>query len=338
MAFGHHLIGSYGLDQDEKLFPMLTYASSRVDKMHGFPAAFMPIEKGFVPADTGIEVLYFFCISYAQQNYGMNLHIYAKSMVYAYKSLIENTNIFHAGQVRFFIDSRCVDIVMPYLRAANIDSLAVVYKSEKPIDYAAYIPHFFHEEALPFKYRIYTDLDMWWANMSEQGQLDFCELVHRWDDTPENFHGQRVSKSAEQSYHDLYERYLENEGQVDRLAGLMTELFGDIVLENDRGLSGTRMVVRAGEEADALRDFYESHGDLLRDDEAFWAVFLTHTGYEVGNISDYLLPGDVSAETRHEWETGPRLFNVGSYHFDHFHHERYDGFRQLYEQFCKVKE
>ena len=333
MAFGDHIIGTYAIDENQKIFPLMTYSASPIDKMHGFPAAFLPIQEPLEWSISGDQVFYFFCLAYHKKNYGANLHIYAKSMVYAYKALIENTNILHAGQVRFFVDTRCLDIVMPYLLATNLQSLVIPFESEMPVNYAAYIPCFFHKAAEPFKYKVYTDLDMWWANMSEKSPLDLCQIVNQWDEQPDNFYGQRVFKTAEQSYNDLYERYLENDQQRRQLRQLMYELFQSETLENSLGISGTRMVIRDSNEANTLKRYYENYSNLLRDDEAFWAVFFTDTKYEVGEITAYLPAGDVTEETRLKWLEGSLLFNVGSYHFDHFHHERYSGFGKLYDHF-----
>ena len=332
MAFGHHLIGTYALDESCTPYPIITYSGSRDDKMHGYPAAFMPIRSP-LPIATGIDIFYFFCLAYHPKNYGNNLHVYAKSMIYAYKNLITNTNILECGQVQFFVDRRCMDIVSPYCRAANLQGLVQPYDSDISMNYAAYVPCFFHETARSFKYRIYTDLDVWWANMSDKPVFDFRKLIAEWDRQEASIFGQRVPKSERQSSVDLYERYLTDDKQLSELRNIMVNKFGSEAIGNELGISGTRNAIRAGAEANKLKECYEQYGDLLRDDEAFWAFFLTDTGYPVADIGIYMRGGGPRKEEMELWDRGPMMVNVGSYHFDHFHQERYEGFQKLYEHF-----
>lgn len=332
MAFGKHIIGSYGLDRDFELVPMLTYTASPSDKAHGYPAAFMPIDTPLSIADQGSDILYFFCLFYSDRS-ELNLHIYAKSMVYAYKQLIEHTNILDAGQVRFFIDSRCAHSVMPYLQAANIHSLAVLFSSDKPVNYASYIPCFYHEAAQPFRYRFYTDLDMWWANMSDHPPFDFNNLIEKWDAQPESIYGQRVPKTVEQTHVDFYERYLKDETLLAELRQIMRDKFGAESFPTEEGISGTRNAVRAGKEALMLQKTYEQYGNLLRDDECFWTFFLKDTGYDVSDIGLHIPGSGPRKEEMEQWQHGPIMVNVGTYAFDHYHPDRYQGFAKLYEHF-----
>lgn len=330
MAYGEHIIGTYAVDEHYVMYPITTYAGSVDDKMHGYPAAFKPICRPLPMADDGKDIFYFFCISYHEKNYGNNLHVYAKCMIYAYKHLIEHTNILDIGKVRFFVDKRCLGIVKHYARITNIESLIVPIDSKYPMNYAAYIPCFFHPVAENFKYRVYTDLDMWWANMSEKDNFDFGTLIDEWDRLPENFYGQRVPKTHEQSHIDLYERYLENDKQRHELKTIMKQMFDAETLENDLGISGTRMALRNSDSTEKLAQFYEQYGHLLRDDEALWSVFFTHTNELVADIGRYMPGGGPTKEEQNAWKNSPMLVNVGSYHFDHYHRERYDGFEKLY--------
>lgn len=333
MAYGNHIIGTYALDQNLEVFPMLTHTGSPNDKAHGYPAAFPVIHSPLSIADQGEEILYFFCISYHERNYGYNLHVYAKSMIYAYKMLLQNTNIFDIGQVRFFIDNRCRDIVMPYLRAANIYSLAVFFSSDKPMNYAAYIPCFFHEVTEPFKYRFYSDLDIWWANMSDKPAFDFGQLIEKWDSLESGIFGQRVPKTKEQTHVDFYKRYLKDEAQLAQLREIMRGKFGEESFATEAGMSGTRNAMRVGSELDTLKSYHDKYGDLLLDDEAFWAFFLLDTGCTVNDIGADIEGGGPTKSEMERWDQGPMIINVGTYAFEHFHREKYEGFQKLYEHF-----
>lgn len=335
-VFGKHIIGTEALNQVGNVFPL----TSQLDQPHGtflgFPAAFSPLRDTLTPAQKeDPDIVMFYCLSYHPNHATHDLHVYAKSMIYAYKQLITHTNILDCGRVYFFIDKRCMPVVYQYLKQTCLLDLAVVFDSDKMIHYAAYIPFFYHEYMKDSRYRMYTDVDMWWINLENEPKFDFVNMMNQMDMKDCSFFANDVPKTRDMYFQDLYGRCV-YEG--DRHVDALKEGYGDLLpKDNIRGITGCQMVVR--NDADflgRLEQYYIDMNHLIRDDEAMWATFLTQNpDINLVKLTDYIFGMGFDYANR-EKHNKPELAHVGTYMFEHFFnspyaHECYNHINEPYQ-------
>ena len=317
-SFGRHIIGTEALDAGGYTYHLTSYAERGHGPLLGFPAAFPPIQS-HLPSATRLDsdIVVFFCLSYHPFYFSHDLHVYAKSMIYAYKMLTKHTNILDVGRVYFFIDSRCMPVVMPYCRRSGLTDLVIPFNSDKNVHYAAYIPCFWHEEMRDAKYRLYMDVDMWWINLHNKPVFDYQNMVSELDTKAEDIIGNTVPKTMDGYYADLYKRcHHEGDTHIEKLK----RHYGDTLPKSDfRGITGCHNGVRGGTETlERLKSLYDEMGDLIRDDEGFWATFLTkNPDIEITLLHEHI--GGVGFDYENvEHHQGPEVAHVGTYMFEHF--------------------
>lgn len=322
-VFGKHIVGTEALNQVGNVFPLI----SQIDQPHGaflgFPAAFSPWT---APLPTATkedpEIVAFYCLSYHPNHATHDMHVYAKAMVYAYKQLIQHTNILDCGRVYFFIDKRCLPVVWQYVKQPSLKELVVTFESDKMIHYAAYIQFFYHEYMKNSRYRLYTDVDMWWINLENEPKYDLLKMMDEMDTQNSSFFANDVPKTKDMYFQDLYGRCVyEGDSHVDALK----DGWGDLLpKDNIRGITGCQMAVRNDTEfLERLEKFYLDMNHLIRDDEAFWATFLTQNpDIELTKLTDYI-QGMGFDEANREKHNKPELAHVGTYMFEHFFNNPY---------------
>ncbi len=321
-TFGRHIIGTYALDASGKMYPLLSHSENNHSVLFGFPAALEPIMTPLPNANkTDAAVAIFFCLFHHPLFTTHDIHVYIKSMIYAYKQLITHTNICDVGRVHFFIDERCMDVVSPYCKEANVQKLVVPYKSTKQIQYAAYIPCFWHQAIENVKYRIYMDVDMWWINLHNKPPFDYQHFVEMAEKQDGDLFGNTVPKSAGEVEADLYVRSVwENDIHIEQTKQWMHENFPE-GLEDIRAISGCHNGIRKSETLDTLKNYYSEVGEFIRDDEAFWAVFLTkYPQIQIKNMHE-IISGTGYSQQEYEHHDKPELAHVGTYMFEHFYNK-----------------
>ena len=92
---------------------------------------------------------------------------YAHEAAYAYKQLIECTNIAECGRVRFFMARQCKAEMMPYFQKIGLESLVVEINVPIGVRLSGYIPQLSHEELTPCRYRFHNDTDLWWITQKK---------------------------------------------------------------------------------------------------------------------------------------------------------------------------
>lgn len=323
--FGRHIVGTEALSQNGKVFPLTSYANEPHSCFLGFPAAFPPItqELPYNCIDNP-DIIMFYCISYNPNFATHDMHVYAKSMIYAYKQLVECTNIFECGRVYFFIDERCLPVVYPYIKAAGLLDLMNVFSSNKMMHYAAYIQFFFNNALMgtaPF--RLYNDVDMWWINLEGAPKFDFKEMVEKINDSKCAFYANTTPKPLDEYLVDLFNRCkYPGDTHTIKLKEMVEK--GELPTEHIRGISGCQVGVKKDPIfLGHLEVFHKDWEYYIRDDEAFWQTFLTLKDWvDIGSLTDYIGGMGFSIAQR-EYHKEPQLAHVGTYMFEHFYNLPY---------------
>ena len=335
--FGHHVFGTHTLDYSGHNEILLRNGGSEwEDRFTGFTASLLPVKRHLPLANKGSEIFHFYCLSYKRvlSNAGghlSNLHIYAKEMVYAYRQLIKttNTNFLELGQVRFFIDKRCLDVVMPYLKAAGLESLVIPFDSDKNVDYSAYMQFFNHEVCKPFKYVIYTDTDEFWANPMKGEAFNFQHAINVADDLQCDILSQILPESLDRVSTDLYSRYIAggeefaqyNEDRLNKKKQYVIKEFGEELPQvlAESSITGRMQMVKSGSIPSLISDYYNECGDLFRCDEALWCLFIAKHKCKAGHIPINLYSNEHAV-----------LYPVGAYHFLHIQVDRFTHYNNIY--------
>lgn len=335
--FGNHVFGTHTLDYSGSNEILLRNgASAWEDRFTGFTASLLPIKRHLPLANKGSEIFHFYCLSYKRvlSNAGghlSNLHIYAKEMVYAYRQLIKttNTNFLELGQVRFFIDKRCLDVVMPYCKSAGLESLVIPFDSDKNVDYSAYMQFFDFKLAPSVKYVMYTDTDEFWTNPKGVNAFDFQDAITRADDLQCDILSRRAPESLERVSNDLYNRYIAsgeefaqyNEDRLNKKKEYVMKEFGEELPQilAESSITGRMQMVKPGSISSLICDYYNECGDLFRCDEALWCLFIAKHKCKVGDIPINFHYNEQAA-----------LYPVGVYHFEHIQVDRFTDFNNIY--------
>ena len=326
-TFGKHITGTYALDPSGNVFPLLSHTNCNHSVMFGFPAAFPPIKDPLVVSrKESTKLAIFYCLFHHPLHAIHDLHVYAKSMTYAYKQLVRHTNILDVGNVYFFVDERAMDIVHPYCREANISELIVPFHSDKQVQYAAYIPCFWHQTLNDIQYRFYMDVDMWWVNAANDEKFDYQHLIDALDTQECDIYGLTVPKTEETTAADLYQRCVwDGDTHLKQTRQWMADNFGaeSPSTEQIRAISGCHNGMREGETLQALRDFYEEVEGFIRDDEALWTIFLTkNPQFPISKISD-IIDGTGFYADEFTHHSKAELAHIGTYMFEHFFNKPY---------------
>lgn len=317
--FGNHIFGTLALDNECREYQLIASPD------YGCPGAFLSFSASLpawtkpLPAcfnkDARVNVI--FCLSYHPQYFHYDVHVYAKSMIYAYKTLIHRTNILECGSVFFYIDSRIRDIVRPYLEAAVITSQAITFKSDKMIHYAAYIPHLLDEVA---DYILYFDVDMMWVNLYDDQKFDWIQFCEKMDKEEGDVLGCTVPKTPDSYKADILERC-----RYDGDTHLQNLDMETLPKSDFRSITGSQNGVRHNMETiQRLSDFYDKYHDTIRDDEALWTTFLTmNQDIEIAPLHKYIPGCGFSTEGMKGYKTGAALCHTGTYMLEHFFNNPY---------------
>ena len=111
---------------------------------------------------------------------------YIHEAIMAYRQLIHHTNILDCGRVRFFVDAKCADRVLPVFQAAGIEQLLVWIDVARGIQLSGYIPYLDHESVEPCRYRFHCDSDFWWCAPKTNHIFDWQALCNLLDQVPGN--------------------------------------------------------------------------------------------------------------------------------------------------------
>ena len=325
--FGEHIFGTLALDCAGNMFPLTASVDYQCPGAFlSFPAAFAPWQELLpykIHEKPLIDIIY--CLSYHPNYFSHDTHVYAKSMIYAYKTLVQNTNILECGNVYFYVDNRVLDIALPYFRAAGelypqrngIEDLIIPFESDKKVHYAAYVP--FLCEETEAKYRLYFDLDMWWVNLYDS-TFNWKSLVDKLDKLPDGLLGCEVPKNSDSYHADIFNR-CRYEGDV-HLDG-----FDESVLPKSdfRAITGSQNGVNAqGDTVKQIKSFYEDFGDVIRDDEAFWTTFLTlNPDVNINPLHHHIKGCGFNKEGMEGYKKGTALSHVGTYLLYHFFNHPY---------------
>ena len=331
--FGNHVFGTHILDGtgNDSIILQQDGLNSSSNKLAGLTSAFRPLKRKLPLANKGHDILYFYCISYKRLEvdsgmYIPNVHVYAKAMIYAYQQLIKttNANFLEVGQVRFFIDRRCLEVVRPYCAAAGLESLIIPYDSDKNVDYCAYMQFFDHEFARGFKYIMYTDIDEFWANPKKGPAFDWKDMVIHCNRVEADIFGNDVKKKPEYIYTDLYERYEQGKDRLKEKKAFMQREFGAELPpeEFQVGITGSKQIIRKGPASQAVTAYYRANADLFRCDEGLWLLFLAKH-----NFLRFPLPLTIG----HTPQGHAGLHNIGWYHFYHLQPENVQYHREIYD-------
>lgn len=336
-TFGRHIIGTYALDSGGKVFPLLSHSENNHSVLFGFPAALEPIKTPLKNANKkDAEIVLFYCLFHHPQFVTHDIHVYAKSMVYAYKMLITHTNICDVGRVVFFIDKRCMNIVYPYCQEASIQNLIVPIECSHQIQYASYIPCFWHNEIKNAKYRVYMDVDMWWINLHEKPPFDYQQVIETLENQNADIFGYPVPKTPDSLNADLYKRCIwEGDTHIDKTKTWIEQNFKTGIPQDIRSISGCHNAIRNSKTLEKLSAFYEETGEFIRDDEAFWAVFLTQNPQLQIYPLHEIISGVGFSEEEVKHHNQPELAHVGTYMFEHFYNKPY---AEAFYKHCRTEE
>lgn len=320
--FGKHIVGTEALSQNGQIYTLSSYVNQPHSCFLGFPAAFSPITEP-LPHYRLVEnpdIVMFYCISYNPHYATHDIHVYAKSMIYAYKQLVRCTNILDCGRVMFFVDERCIPVVYQYVKAAGLLDLLFPFNSNKMMHYAAYIPFFFNNTLMgttPF--RFYNDVDMWWINLENAPKFDFMEMVSKIKEMDCAFYANTTPKSLDEYMIDLFNRCkYPGDTHTEKLKEMMKD--GELPTEYIRGVSGCQIGVKKDPIfLGHLENFYNKYGYYIRDDEAFWQTFLTKKDWiGIGKLTNLLGGGMGFSVPEREYHKEPQLAHVGTYMYEHF--------------------
>jgi len=335
-TFGRHIVGTYALDPSGKVYPLLSHTENNHSVLFGFPAALDPLKTPLKNADKKDgNLAIFFCLFHHPLFVTHDLHVYAKSMIYAYKQMILHTNICDVGQVHFFVDKRCLNIVYPYCREASVHDLIVPIDCKHKIQYASYIPCFWHPAIENTKYKIYMDVDMWWINLHHKTPFDYAKVIETLENQDADIYGYPVPKTTESLKADLYQRCIwESDTHAEKTKEWVTENFTEVEGDDLRAISGCHNGIRNSQTLEKLRMFYEEVNEFIRDDEAFWSVFLTKNTEEKIYPLHESIPGAGFSEQEVQAHKQPSLAHVGTYMFEHFFNKPY---AETFFKHCKEK-
>lgn len=218
---------------------------------------------------------------------------YAHEAAYAYKQLIELTNIMECGRVRFFMDKHAEPQMMPYFEEIGLESLVVPIEVPTGVRLSGYIPQLFHECLDPCRYRFHNDTDLWWIAPGGVEVFDwhgFRELLETASD--DAVYGQPIEKPEWVYQVNLSQHALSHDAQ-ERAGKTLHKIFGpripdefaDIAeIDNEklrerrrlsplRCLGGWFVGIDSNNNASwYLKDLYEKHEDILSDDEGLYAL------------------------------------------------------------------
>ena len=320
-VFGQHIIGTYAIGSDQHVFPLLTQSDRSHATMYGFPAALPPITDPLRQQNDieSPEIAIIYCLFHNKPARSHDLHVYAKSMIYAFKMHIKNTNILELGKIFMFVDERIMGIVEPYCRAAGISQYIVPFFSNMEVQYAAYLPCLWHEKLQQIPIRLYFDVDMWWINLHNAPQFDYNKLIHNFRGEDGEVLGATVPKTPEWITQDLYGRSVaEGDMHIEKTKKWVKDTFNNDIPNEIRAITGCHNGIRAGETLNKLKLFYTEVHEFIRDDEALWAMFLTlNPNVEIKRASD-ILPSTSFRADQAENQKESALSHVGTYVFEHF--------------------
>ena len=106
---------------------------------------------------------------------------YFKELSYAYKQLVECTNILDCGRIRVFCDTRLHDYASRYFETIGLQDIITWVTVPQGARLSGYIPFLEDETVSECRYRFHTDSDRFWINLIDQEPFDFTLFCNTLD-------------------------------------------------------------------------------------------------------------------------------------------------------------
>lgn len=221
---------------------------------------------------------------------------YIYEAIMAYRQLMTHTNIADCGSVRFFVDTKCADAVLPVFRQAGIDPLIVWIDVPQGIQLSGYLPYLDHQELEPCRYRFHCDSDFWWVAPKTRRIFDFQSLCNQLDCVQgNNLFGREIYKRNIDYLH-YFGQHLDTMEEIkERATIVINKLFknrpsktfrsiietniADLEVETEvsplKSMAGWFLGVRKGSQAlKTLQACWQLYKDDIVSDEGFIAILL----------------------------------------------------------------
>lgn len=230
---------------------------------------------------------------------------YIYEALIAYQQLITRTNIQECGRVRFFVDAKCAEAVLPVFHQAGLDRLIVWIDVPEGIQLSGYIPYLDHEEVAPCRYRFHCDSDFWWVAPRTRRIFDWEAFCNHLDSVPgNNLFGREIYKRNIDYLHYFGQHLDSMEAICERAHVVINKLFKNKpskvfrsiietpveTLETEtevsplKSMAGWFFGVRKGSQAlKTLQSCCDLYGNDIVSDEGFIAILL----YKYPEIGTY---------------------------------------------------
>lgn len=329
-------LGTYILNKDgeEELLLVDRYFSKMHDRMESFPATLPPITESLPVADNDDCDVGLFYNLYTVDRFEHNFHIYSKSAIYAYRQLVECTDILEVGKVRFFVDRRGAEIAMPYFEVAGIASLVRLFDVKPWFEGSNYLyqplssryQHLVHPDFSDVRYLFNIDVDYYYINIKNAPRIAFAKTCEALDRTDSEMYGHMGTGRKRPMHGYYYEYSAQSEADKAAISDAMHVLFSEPYPsyrgEAERFMGGQMIGFHNG--SDTLKrwiDFYNIHGFIAKDEVILHAFLAKYP--DIVPISFGMPPCEIfrEADVREypAWVNHNVLINTGIYWFTDSH-------------------
>lgn len=286
--FMHHPI----LDETGTLVELPTVQEeSEWKHMHGFAAPLLPITYRLPVVDGGKRL----CIVYylfENENRPDALHIYAKSVIYAYRQLLRHTDIAEVGSVRIMASPGASPVVRRYLEAAGLEALFIPDVPQGvPPKFSNKQFAFFHEAVSAYDYVYLMDCDTWAFSLGRTPVLSWASVLHRFEEAGAELmlFGQARKRTHSQKAHrpNIFVTDFDEVAHKVVVDTCLMSLVGTSSPEMFQ-VKGVGICLKMGGPAwQALRTFHADVHEVFVDDEAVYGLFLeTHPYLSLAPVWD----------------------------------------------------
>lgn len=326
-------LGTYILNRkgEEELKLVDRYFNQCHDRIGSFPAMLPPITHALPVADNDDCPVGLFYNLFTTDRFEHNFHIYLKSAIYAYKQLVDCTDILEVGKVRFFIDCRGAEIAMPYFKAAGIDSLVRFFDLQPWFEGSNYLwlplssryRHLEHPDFSDVHYILTIDVDYYYINISNAPKIEFAKTCKILENTADAEMYGPISSGKQRPMEGFYYEY-SAQSETDKaeinkaMQGLFSEPYPSYRGEAERFMAGQMIGFR--NHSDTLKkwmDFYNTYGFIAKDEVILHAFLATYP--EIEPIPFGIHPCEIfrEADVREypSWVKYNVLINTGIYWF-----------------------
>ena len=244
-----------------------------------------------------------------------------KESIYAYRQLVNYSNILECGRIRFFVDKRCLAHAHPFYEVAGLTHLVVPIETPSEHHMSGFFPLLYHPEVEACEFRFHFDTDNWllhpeWKTSVEtQCSLDFIELTDIWREAKENIYGMPCKKpdwtirssffldapmDVSGAIHEMFD------DDIPDAIGYLLETPHDVLhqekdtLSQLRCASGTCVGIhRNSEAANLMKHTYDRFAENMPGDEGFLTLLLAkHSEVDVFPVIMTGLPNVTSINKR----------------------------------------